>query len=114
MATRRLKNTSHFGTRAETVKAAIDLITDGLFLIDEPGNIILANNSAQIMIGLPESNLLGNPIATIFSLQLPQQGTTTPAALPTRDTLTLPARIHGVSYSATIIPVVGFPSLSES
>lgn len=114
MATRRLKNTSDFGARAETVRAAIDLITDGLFLIDEPGNIILANNSAQIMIGLPESNLLGNPIATIFSLQFPRQGTTTPAALPTQDILTLPARIHGVSYSATIIPVVGFPSLSES
>lgn len=115
MATRRLNTTPDFQAPAETLRAATDLINDGLFLIDDPGNIIFANNAAQIMIGLPESDLFGNPIATIVSLQFPQPGTRIiPATLPTSDPLTLPARIHGISYSATIIPVVGVPSLSES
>ena len=115
MATRRLNNTPDFQAPAETLRAATDLISDGFFLIDESGKIIFANNAAQIIIGLPESNLLGFPIASIASLQFPQPGTkSTPGARPTPDILTLPARIHGVSYSATLIPVVGIPSLSES
>ena len=60
------------------------------------------------MIGLPESALFGNPIAMILSLQLSQQGTkTNRIKLPTADLMTLPARVHALTYSATFVPLAG-------
>src|SRR5215213_6359905 len=98
----------------KTLRSATDLITEALFLIDRSDRILLANNVAQTMIGLPESALFGNPIATILSLQLSQQGTkTNRIKLPTADLMTLPARVHALTYSATFVPLAGLAYFAD-
>ena len=100
--------------RFKTLNSATDLFTDALFLIDRSDQIVLANNVAQTMIGLPESAVLGNPIATILSLQLSEQRTkANRIKLPTADLLTLPARVHALPYSATFVPLAAFPYFAE-
>ncbi len=114
MATKRRHQTFDFQAGSNTLRAATDLLTQALFIIDRSARIILANNAAQTMTGIPESLLLGNPIATILSLQLSQQGThPNRITLPTADLMTVPARVHSQSYSATFVPLAGFPYFSE-
>lgn len=89
------------------LRQAIDLITQAVFLIDPSDQILLANNAAQTMTGLPESALLGNPIDTILSLQkLSHQKAQVPptSTTPTKP-LTLTATVHALKYSATFVPL---------
>lgn len=114
MATMPRNKRSEFHITAKTLRSATDLLTEALFLIDRSHRIILANNAAQTMTGLPESLLLRKPIATVISLQLSQQGTkTNRIKLPTSDLITLPARVHALSYSATFVPLAGLAHFSE-
>src|SRR5919108_4426914 len=100
MATIRPNKTVEFQRRAKTFRSATDLLTEALFLVDRSDRIILANNAAQTMIGLPESLLVRKPIATIISLQLSQPRTkTNRIKLPTVELMTLPARVHALSYA---------------
>lgn len=89
-----------------TLQLATDLITEALFLIDRYHRITLANNAAQTMTSLPESALLGQPVETILSLQLPNQRKKGDGIkLPTAELLTLPARVHALPHSATFLPL---------
>jgi PAS domain-containing protein len=76
MATKRRHETIESQLGSKTLRSAIDLLTEAIFLINRSARIVLANNAAQTMTGLPEPLLLRKPIATILSLQLS----------PTRDT----------------------------
>ena len=114
MATMPRNKRSEFHITAKTLRSATDLLTEALFLIDRSDRIILANNAAQTMTGQPESLLLRKPIATVLSLQLSPQGTkTNHIKLPTADLITLPARVHALSYSATFVPLAGLSHFSE-
>jgi signal transduction histidine kinase/FixJ family two-component response regulator len=106
--------TLDFPAGFKTLHSATDSFSEALFLIDQSDHIILANNVAQTMIGLPESALFGNPIATILSLQLSQQGTKpNRIKLPTADLMTLAARVHALTYSATFIPLAGLAYFAD-
>src|SRR5215213_590861 len=114
MATKRRHETSDSQPGAKTLRSATDLLTEPIFLIDRSARIVLANNAAQTMTGLPESLLLRKPIATILSLQLSQPGTDTKQIrLPTPDLVTLPASVHSLSFSATFVPLTGLPYFSN-
>ena len=89
------------------LRQAIDLITQAVFLIDPSDQILLANNAAQTMTGLPEAALLGNPVDTILSLK---QRTHHKAKIPPTSStpanpLTLTATVHALKYSATFVPL---------
>src|ERR1051325_5520711 len=91
---------------AISFRSAADLLSEALFFIDRHHHIILANNTAQTMVGLPESALLNQPIETILSLQGPRQRTKPDRIkLPSADLLTLPAKVHAAKYSATFLPI---------
>jgi|GEM_PF-1770869 Signal transduction histidine kinase len=91
---------------ATTLQSATDLITEALFLINRSHRITLANNAAQTMTSLPESALLGQPIETILSLQLPNQRKKGDRIkLPSAELLTLTARVHALTHSATFLPL---------
>ena len=96
-----------FDSSGNTLRQTIDLITQALFLIDSSDEILLANNAAQTMTGLPESELLGNPINTVLSLQQAShqsaKATLNSSALASFTTLT--ATVHAVKYSATFVPL---------
>src|SRR6185369_18064254 len=83
-----------------TLRLAIDLLSEPVFVLDLSDQIILANNAAQTTTGLPESDLIGNPIATILSLNDRSQATSESGTL-----ITLPATIHALKYAATFIPL---------
>jgi len=97
---------------SKALRPAIDLITQALFVIDSSDKIILANDAAQTITGLPESALLENPIATILSIKL-SQNDTTPNDLATPELLTLPATVHGLEYSATFVPLTNITYHAE-
>ena len=114
MATKRRHETIDSQPGSKTLRSATDLLTEPIFLIDRSARIVLANNAAQTMTGLPESLLLRKPIATILSLQLSQPGTDTKQIrLPTPDLITLPASVHSLSFSATFVPLTGLPYFSN-
>jgi len=114
MATKRRHETTESQPGSKTLRLATDLLTEAIFLIDRSARIVLANNAAQTMTGLPESLLLRKPIATILSLQLSQPGThTKQITLPTPDLVTLPASVHSLSFSATFVPLTGLPNFSD-
>src|SRR5689334_23129476 len=94
-----------FDFSAKALRPAIDLITQALFVIDSFDKIILANDAAQIITGLPESALLDNAIATILSIDNSHKNRPHHINLPTAELLTLPATVHGLQYSATFIPL---------
>jgi two-component system, cell cycle sensor histidine kinase and response regulator CckA len=114
MATKRRHETSDSQPGAKTLRSATDLLTEPIFLIDRSARIVLANNAAQTITGLPESLLLRKPIATILSLQLSQPGThTRKIRLPTPDLVTLPASVHSLSFSATFVPLIEVANFSH-
>ncbi len=88
-----------------TFRSATDLLIEPVFLIDRSHRIILANNAAQTTIGLPESDLLNQPIETILSLKRPQHPKSTRIKLPSAELLSLPATVHAIKLSATFIPL---------
>ena len=114
MATKRRHETIESQPGSKTLRSATDLLTEAIFLIDRSARVVLANNAAQTMTGLPESLLLRKPIATILSLQLSQPGTHKKRIkLLTPDLLTLPASVHSLSFSATFVPLTGLPTFSD-
>ena len=114
MATKRRHETIESQLGSKTLRSAIDLLTEAIFLINRSARIVLANNAAQTMTGLPESLLLRMPIATILSLQLSQPGThTKQITLPPPDLVTLPASVHSLSFSATFVPFTRLPTFSD-
>jgi transcriptional regulator with PAS, ATPase and Fis domain len=58
-----------------SLRPAIDFLSQPVFLVDLTDHIIIANNAAQTTTGLQESALVGNPIATILSLNGRTQAT---------------------------------------
>lgn len=89
------------------LRQAIDLITQAVFLIDPSHQILLANNAAQTMTGLPESALLGNPVDTILSIkQISHHKAKIPfTSSSPANPLTLTATVHALKYSATFVPL---------
>ena len=83
------------------LRPAIDLLSQPVFLVDVSDQIIIANNAAQTTIGLQESALIGNPIATILSLNGRPQTTSDNSALGSL--ISLPATIHALNYTATFV-----------
>lgn len=105
MSTRPRHKSLH--SSSNPLRQAIDLITQAVFLIDPSDQILLANNAAQTMTGLPESALLGNPIYTILSVQQPSHHQTKvpPTSSTPANPLTLTATVHALKYSATFVPL---------
>jgi signal transduction histidine kinase/CheY-like chemotaxis protein len=92
------------------LKNAADIFSEALFLIDRSRRIILANNAAQQMTTLEETNLIGQQIEAILSLENPQtQLKVTSIKLPPKELLVLRAKIHAVPHSATFLPLNYIP-----
>ncbi len=83
------------------LRPAIDLLSEAVFVVDLSDQIIVANNAAQTTTGLPESALIGKPIATILSLNDATQ--TSSHGSPFGSLVALPAAIHALKYTATFI-----------
>src|SRR5215216_4361055 len=83
------------------LRPAIDMLSEAVFVVDLSDQIIVANNAAQTTTGLPESALIGKPIATILSLNDATQ--TTSHGSPFGSLVALPAAIHALKYTATVI-----------
>lgn len=114
MTTKRPYKTQLSKVNATIFRSVTNLLTEALFLIDQNDRIILANNAAQTMIGLPESALLGNDIAPILSLPFSHHRTKTHRIkLPAPDVLTLPARVHALSYKATFVPLPDLANFTQ-
>lgn len=96
------------GFSDSTLRPAIDLLSEPVFVVDLSDQIIVANNAAQTTTGLPESDLIGNPISTILSLNDRSQATSESGTL-----ITLPATIHALKYTATVIPLSDLAYLAE-
>ncbi len=95
---------------AAMLKNAADIFSEALFLIDRWRRIILANNAAQQMTTLEETNLIGQQIESILSLENPQtQLKVTSIKLPPKELLVLRAKIHAVPHSATFLPLNYIP-----
>lgn len=95
---------------AAMLKNAADIFSEALFLIDRSRRIILANNAAQQMTTLEETNLIGQQIEAILSLENPQtQLKVTSIKLPPKELLVLRAKIHAVPHSATFLPLNYIP-----
>lgn len=95
---------------AAILKNAADIFSEALFLVDRSRRIILANNAAQKMTTLEETNLIGQQIESILSLENPQtQQKVTSIKLPTKELLVLRAKIHAVPHSATFLPLNYIP-----
>ena len=84
-----------------SLRPAIDLLSQPVFLVDLSDQIIIANNAAQTTTGLQESALVGNPIATILSLNGRTQATSDKP--PLGSLISLPATIHALKYTATFV-----------
>ena len=98
---------------AAMLKNAADIFSEALFLIDRSRRIILANNAAQQMTTLEETNLIGQQIESILSLENPQtQLKVTSMKLPPKELLVLRAKIHAVPHSATFLPLNYIPSFA--
>lgn len=106
MKRRSRKNSIDFSD--STLRPAIDLLSEPVFIVDLSDQIIVANNAAQTTTGLPESDLIGNPISTILSLNDRSQATSESGTL-----ITLPATIHALKYTATVIPLSDLAYLAE-
>src|SRR6266850_2241844 len=95
---------------AAMLKNAADIFSEALFLVDRSRRIILANNAAQQMTTLEETNLIGQQIESILSLENPQtQLKVTSIKLPPKELLVLRAKIHAVPHSATFLPLNYIP-----
>jgi CheY-like chemotaxis protein/nitrogen-specific signal transduction histidine kinase len=97
-------------TTTAMLKAAADIFSEALFLIDRSHRIILANNAAQKLTSLEESNLVGQQIESILLLEHPDtqiQITTIP--LSTTELVILRAKIHAQLHSATFLPLHYIP-----
>jgi signal transduction histidine kinase len=95
---------------AALLKHAADIFSEALFLIDRSRRIILANNAAQKMTTLEETNLIGQQIESILSLENPKtEIRVTRLKLPPKELLVLRAKIHAVPHSATFLPLNYIP-----
>src|SRR5216684_2178446 len=95
---------------AAMLKNAADIFSEALFLIDRSRRIILANNAAQQMTTLEETNLIGQQIESILLLDNPQtELKVTSIKLPPKELLVLRAKIHAVPHSATFLPLNYIP-----
>ncbi len=95
---------------AAMLKNAADIFSEALFLIDRSRRIILANNAAQKMTTLEETNLIGQQIESILLLDNPQtELKVTSIKLPSKQLLVLRAKIHAVPHSATFLPLNYIP-----
>lgn len=92
-------------------RPAIDLLSEPVFLVDRSDQIIVANNAAQTTTGLPESDLIGNPIATILSL--PDTTHETSQSPTLGSLIALPSTIHALNYTATFVPLPDLTYLAE-
>src|SRR6266568_9441880 len=110
MPTRSNKRNPEPTATAAMLKNAADIFSEALFLIDRSRRIILANNAAQQMTTLEETNLIGQQIESILSLENPQtQLKVTSIKLPPKELLVLRAKIHAVPHSATFLPLNYIP-----
>jgi signal transduction histidine kinase/CheY-like chemotaxis protein len=110
MPSRSNKRNSEPTATAAMLKNAADIFSEALFLIDRSRRIILANNAAQQMTTLEETNLIGQQIESILSLENPQtQLKVTSIKLPPKELLVLRAKIHAVPHSATFLPLNYIP-----
>ena len=107
------KRTNHFPSQVKTLKSITDSFTDALFLIDRSNRIILANNAAQNLTALPESDLLAQAIESILSLNIPTCNKSKRGNPQTETLLTIPAAVHGLSHSATFITLPNLTYFAE-
>jgi signal transduction histidine kinase/ActR/RegA family two-component response regulator len=94
-----------------SLRPAIDLLSQPIFLVDLSDQIIIANNAAQTTTGLQESALVGNPIATILSLNGRTQATSDKP--PLGSLISLPATIHALKYTATFVSLSDLTYFAE-
>jgi len=94
-----------------SLRPAIDLLSQPVFLVDLSDQIIIANNAAQTTTGLQESALVGNPIATILSLNDRTQATSDKP--PLGSLISLPATIHALKYTATFVSLSDLTYFAE-
>ena len=97
------KRTTDFPAPIKTLQSLTDLFAEAVFVIDRSDRIVLANHAAQTMTALAETALVGQPIKSILSLNVPKRiRSKTPN--PQTET-TVPATVHGESHWATFIPL---------
>ena len=94
-----------------SLRPAIDLLSQPVFLVDLSDQIIIANNAAQTTTGLQESALVGNPIATILSLNGRPEATSDKSALGSL--ISVPATIHAMKYTATFVSLSDLTYFAE-
>jgi len=70
----------------QRVRAAYDTLTEGLIVLDHQGSIVLANKSTSVMLGVPESKLVGGTPSR-FSWSHGDGTVLTPDELPWQRTL---------------------------
>jgi signal transduction histidine kinase/CheY-like chemotaxis protein len=109
MKRRPRKNSIDFSNTAW--RPTIDLLSEPVFIVDLSDQIIVANKAAQTTTGLPESDLIGNPIATILSLKDTTRETSQSPTLGSF--IALPATIHALNYTATFIPLTELNYFAE-
>lgn len=71
----------------QRVRAAYDTLTEGLIVLDHQGSIVLANKSTSVMLGVPESKLVGGTPSR-FSWSHGDGTVLTPDELPWQRALT--------------------------
>ena len=103
------KNSIDFSNTAW--RPTIDLLSEPVFIVDLSDQIIVANKAAQTTTGLPECDLIGNPIATILSLKDTTHETSPSPTLGSFNAL--PATIHALNYTATFIGLTELNYLAE-
>ena len=111
MATDTIKRIPPSNPIDTSLRPAIDLLSQPVFLVDLSDQIIIANNAAQTTTGLQESALVGNPIATILSLNGRTQATSDKS--PLGSLISLPATIHALKYTATFVSLSDLTYFAE-
>lgn len=95
---------------ASMLRYAADAISQPLFLIDRSHRIVLANNAAQKLTGIDETNLLHHRIETFLAFEDSQTHLTIPTLqLSSIETLILRAKTHDLLHSVTFLPLNQIP-----
>lgn len=96
------------------LRYAADAISQPLFLIDRSHRIVLANNAAQKLTAIDETNLLGRRIETFLSFEDSQTHLTIPTLqLSSIETLILLAKTHDLLHSVTFLPLHHIPYFTD-